>query len=171
MSTTLQKAVADVAEVMKFENWLRFYFVVEEEGAQENEALRIQIPEEQLAYLKKTQEHLYPLAEKYDGELIDYHKSCNDTCAHVAHLYDGTKYPSGMVAEVWDSKDLKVEMYLFGLWMQGHESVLDEEFMEFVQWIEGYESWKGTDEVKDYLSRLTDVGQKGCACKGSQAMH
>ena len=166
MNTTMQKAVADVAEVMKFENWLRFYFVKEEEG----EALRIEIPEERLEYLKKNQEHLHPLADKYNGELIDYEKSCSETCAHIAYLYDGTKYPTGTVGSVWDSKELKIEMYVFGLWMQGHEAVLDEEFMEFTEWVEGYESWKGTDEVTDYLARLTDVGQKGCGCKGSETV-
>lgn len=164
MSTTMQKAVADVAEVMKFENWLRFYFVKEQEG----EAVRIAIPAQQLAHLEKTQPHLHGLAAKYDGTLVDYQRSCTDTCSHIALLYDGTKYPTGTVANVWDSKELKIEMYVFGLWMQGAEDQLDEEFMEFSAWMEGYESWKASDEVRDYLARLTDVGQKGPACNTMQ---
>lgn len=164
MSTTMQKAVADVAEVMKFENWLRFYFAKEGEG----EAVRIEIPEDQLAHLENTQKHLYDLAMKYNGELIDYQRSCTETCAHIAFLYDGTKYPTGMVGNVWDSKELKIEMYVFGMWMQGAEDQLDEEFMEFTEWMDGFEAWKSTDEVQDYLNRLTDVGQKGPSCNTVQ---
>lgn len=155
-------AVADVAEVMKFENWLRFYFVKEAEG----EAVRIEIPEEKLAYIKKEHEPMIELAERYNGALIDYNASCTETCAHIAFLYDGPKYATGTVGHVWDSKELKLEMYLFGLWMQGHEATLDEEFMTFNEWVEGFESWKGTEEVQDYLARLTDVdnGGQGCGC-------
>lgn len=155
MSTQIQNAVADVAEVMQFENWLRFYFVKAEEG----EAVRIEIPEEVIEDLKKNQDHLSGLAINYNGELVDYQKSCTDTCAHVAMLYDGTKYPSGTVTNIWDTKELKLEMYLFGLWMQGHEAQLDEEFLEFTAWQKGFADWKNTDEVQDYLNRLTDVGQ------------
>lgn len=157
MTTQMQQAVADVAEVMKFENWLRFYFVTGEEG----EAVKIEIPDEIVDELEKNQEHLASLAKQYDGSLIDYQQSCTSTCAHVAMLYDGTKYPSGTVTNVWDSKDLKLEMYLFGLWVQGAEEQLDEEFMPFEAWMKGFEEWKGTDEVQDYLARLTDVGQRG----------
>ncbi|WP_028588130.1 hypothetical protein [Desulfocurvus vexinensis] len=156
MSDLMTRAVADVAEVMKFENWLRFYFVKEEEG----EAVRIEIPAEIMEHLKKTQEHLAGLAEQYNGELVDYQKSCTDTCAHVALVYDGNKYPPGTVTSVWDTKALKLEMYLFGLWMQGHEAQLDEEFMDFPAWLSGFEQWKNTAEVQDYLDRLTDVGQR-----------
>ena len=160
MSDNMQRAVADVAEVMKFENWLRFYFATD----QEDEAVRIEVPDEQLAYLEKNHAHLHALALKYHGQLIDYQTSCTQTCAYIAFLYDGTKYPTGMVGNVWDSKELKIEMYVFGLWMQGAEDQLDEEFMEFSEWMAGFESWKGTDEVQDYLNRLTDVDQGGPVC-------
>ncbi|MBU1003875.1 MAG: hypothetical protein KKE73_15295 [Proteobacteria bacterium] len=156
-------AVADVAEVMKFENWLRFYFVKEAV----EEAVRIEIQEEQLEAIRKEHENMFALADRYNGALIDYNKSCAETCAHIAALYDGPKYPTGTIGHVWDSKDLKLEMYLFGLWMQGHEAVLDEEFMTFNEWLEGFNSWKTTDEVQDYLARLTDVdsgADKGCGC-------
>lgn len=156
MTTQMQQAVADVAEVMKFENWLRFYFVTGEEG----EAVKIEVPQEIIDDLEKNHEHLSGLAMQYNGELIDYQRSCTSTCAHVAMLYDGTKYPTGTVTNVWDTKELKLEMYLFGLWMQGAEAQLDEEFMPFIEWMNGFEEWKGTDEVQDYLNRLTDVGQR-----------
>jgi len=156
-TSTLTQAVADVAEVMQFENWLRFYFVKEEEG----DAVRIEIPEEVMADLNDKYPHLHDLAAIYHGELVDYKKSCTTTCAHVAMTYDGSKYPPGVVTSIWDSKDLKLEMYLFGLWMQGHENQLEEEFVEFSVWKEGFDQWKGTDEVQDYLNRLTDVGSQG----------
>ncbi|NJB68083.1 hypothetical protein GGQ74_001756 [Desulfobaculum xiamenense] len=156
MASTLNHAVADVAEVMKFENWLRFYFIEAEEG----EALRIGIPADTLADVEQKFPHLFELAKRYDGSLIDYQRSCTEVCAHVATIYDGTKYPPGLVDKTFDTKELKLEMYLFGLWMQGHESVLDEEYMDFGEWMTAFESWKGSDEVKDYLSRLTDVGSQ-----------
>lgn len=152
-----KEAVVDVSEVMKFENWLRFYFIKGEEG----DALRIEIPEENLEKIKADYPHLSDLAVQYNGNLIDYQKSCNMTCAHVSLTYDGNKYKGQTVADTFDSKELKIEMYLFGMWMQGSEDQLDEEFMEFSEWVEGYESWKNTPEVQDYLARLTDVGQHG----------
>ncbi|GAB6177053.1 hypothetical protein JCM16814_19440 [Desulfobaculum senezii] len=153
MARKIDYAVADVAEVMKFENWLRFYFVEEEQG----EALLIGIPEEILKDIEGRYPHLYELANRYDKSLIDYERSCTEVCSHVASVYDGEKYPPGLVEKSFDSKELKIEMYLFGLWMQGHEDELDKEYMSFGEWMTGYEEWKGTQEVQDYLSRLTDV--------------
>ncbi len=167
MSSIKDKAIADVAEVMKFENWLRFYFV-QEAG---DKTLTVQIPAEQLEDIKRKYPHLSALAEAYDGNTIDYQKSCTQTCAHVAKLYDGVKYPAGLVPGLWDSKELKIEMYVFNLWLQGAETTLDAEFMDFSEWMNGYESWKQHEKVQAYLAQLTDVGDEGgCGCKGATSV-
>ncbi|SKA74873.1 hypothetical protein [Desulfobaculum bizertense] len=153
MASELIHAAADVSNVMKFENWLRFYFCSGEEG----EAVKISIPKETLEDITAKYPDMVNLAEHYDGALIDYQRSCAEVCATVASAYDGTKYPSGLVQKAFDSKELKLEMYIFGLWMHAHEEMLDEETMSFEQWLDHFNAWKNSDEVKDYLTRLTDV--------------
>lgn len=146
-------AVADIAEVFMFEQWLRHYFVVEKDGK-----LFIEIPQDDLKEIYAKHEHLGPLADMFNNAEISYEKCQATVCSFVGARYDGSKYGADVVARTLDSKTFKVEMYVFGVWMKGHEQYLDERRMPFEEWREMYAGWNSMDEVKEYRKKLMAGG-------------
>jgi hypothetical protein len=49
-------------------------------------------------------------------------------------------------------------MYVFGVWLKGHESFLDEATLPFEEWMEMYAGWNSMDEVKEYRRKLEAGG-------------
>ena len=70
---------------------------------------------------------------------------------------------------VFDSRDFKVEMHLFNLWLSGHEKVFDRERLAFAKWREIFAQWKATDQVRDYLAKAAAPGDNASdSCKTVQ---
>lgn len=169
---TFKTAVKDIAEVVIFENWLRFYFVAEEE----DDKLALRVPEETMEEIREKHEHLYPVAEELNDAEIDYQRSQEVVCTFVARQFDGQKYSTGTVPRAFDSKDLKIELHLFGLWQEGHQERLDKERLDFEEFYDFFDKWKNTDEVKNYRKKLFETAahehascsDPGCDCKTLQ---
>jgi hypothetical protein len=154
MSDEDQKALAEVVEAMQFEHWLRFYFLVEEEGG----ALRMDLPQEILDLVRAEHAHLAALAEAMQGKAVDYQTSVAEVCSFLAQSVDGVRHRPGLVATIMDSRGLKLEMHLFTLWLSGHEAAFDEQVMPFAQWRRIFADWRGSKGVRDYLAKIGDAG-------------
>jgi len=157
------QAVADIAQVFMFEQWLRHYFVVEKGGK-----LFIEIPEDDLAEIHAGHDNLGGLADMLNNDEISYEKCQATVCAFVGARFDGSKYAPDVVARTLDSKAFKIEMYVFGVWLKGHESYLDAQKLPFSEWTEMYAGWKSMDQVKEYRRKLeaggTDPDRSPSAC-------
>ena len=149
MTPETKAAVSRIAEVVMFENWLRFYFIVEE-----NDKLFVRLPEKAMEQLKSRYPSFYDLAEILNNTEVDHNASLKAVCLHVAGGFDGRPLPEALVAEVFDHPAFHLDLQLFSNWVQGHEELLDERFMEFSEWQKAFASWKETDEVKDHSKRL-----------------
>ncbi|MBI9110739.1 hypothetical protein [Maridesulfovibrio ferrireducens] len=147
------RAVDDVSEVFMFDNWMRFYFIFEE-----GKKLIVKVPQDVVDQIEKDFPTMHGLVELFNNEEIDQQKSTQNVCAFIGARFDGTKYSDKIVPKVFDSKEFKIETYLFNLWIKGHESYLETEVMGFADWKELYAGWKEQDEVKDYISRLKNAG-------------
>ncbi|MBU1229434.1 MAG: hypothetical protein KKA55_05720 [Proteobacteria bacterium] len=146
-------AMADIAQVFMFEQWLRHNYLVEKDGK-----LFVEIPEADLAEIHGRHEGLGGLADMLNREEISYEK-CQDTvCTFVGARFDGSKYGPEVIARTLDSKAFKIEMYVFGVWLKGHESYLDAERLPFADWLEMYDGWKSLDQVKEYRRKLEAGG-------------
>ena len=156
-------AVADIAQVFMFEQWLRHYFVVEKDGA-----LFIEIPQDDLKEIFEKHENLAGLADMFNHGEITYEKCQTMVCAFVGARFDGSKYGPDVVARTLDSKAFKIEMYVFGVWIKGHESYLDAQKLPFAEWREMYAGWSALDQVKEYRRKLeaggADPNQPASAC-------
>lgn len=144
-----KKAKQALCEVLMFEHWIRFYFVKEKESK-----LSIDIPDEAMAYIRESHGHLTELAEKLNHAEIDYQSSRKTVCNFVGEKLDGAQFGADIVPKVLDDGDFKIEMYLFGLWLKGHETYLDEQTRPFCEWTEMFEGWRGMDEVQAYRTKL-----------------
>jgi len=148
------RAVEDISEVFMFDHWMRFYFIFEE-----GKKLMVKVPEEVCSQIDKAYPGLKGLLDLMNNDEIDQQKSMNTVCSFIGSRFDGTKYSDKIVPKVFDSKDFKMEMYLFNLWIKGHESYLESEVMTFDDWKELYAGWREQDEVKNYVERLGNAGK------------
>ena len=165
MSDDFKSVLNEVAEAMQFESWLRFYFLTQGE----DETLVMDIPADVQEAIQRDYALFWPLAEALQGKAIDYQTSMNEVCTFAARFLDGTRHRAGLVDKVFDSRDFKLEMYLFGLFLTGHEAVFDRDRLDFAKWREIFAAWKASDEVRDYLARATAPGDDGeASCQAVQ---
>jgi hypothetical protein len=146
-------AVADIAEVFMFEQWLRHYYAVDKDGK-----VMLDVPQDDVKAIYENEEHLAPLLDMLNNQEISYEKCQTTVCAFVGARYDGSKYGPEVIAKAMDSKAFKVELYVFGVWLKGHESYLDERKMPFAEWREMYAGWNSLDQVKEYRRKLLAGG-------------
>ncbi len=165
MNDTFAGVLADVAEAMQFESWLRFYFIKEAEDG----SLTLDIPAEVAEALQRDHAGLWPLAEALTGKALDQQTCLNEVCIFAARYLDGVRHRAGLVDKVFDSRDFKVEMHLFHLFLSGHEAAFDRERLDFAKWREIFVAWKASDQVREYLAKAAAPGENApTACKTVQ---
>jgi hypothetical protein len=165
MSKEMKKALREIAEVLAFEHWLRFYFVVERD-----EKLFIEIPEERLAYIQENMPGYTGLVNMLNHREISYQSSCDTVCSFLASAFDGTRYKPGTVSQILDSRELKLELHLFSLWLKGFEGKLEQEEYDFEAWQLMFREWLDSDEVKRFAGGLSTLPGLECA-PGPDTMH
>ena len=89
MASEFDQAVERIAQVVMFENWLRFYFIGEEEGGK----LLIRLPEKAMEQLTARYGAFYGLAERLNNREVDHQTSINEVCLFVASEIDGCGPP------------------------------------------------------------------------------
>lgn len=152
-SVSVKTAVKDALEIFQFDQWIRFYFVVEK-----NEELWIEIPDEVIAELKEKKPTFHGFADMVNNAVTDYKRSQDNVCSFVAARLDGQKYEATVLPQVFDDATFKVGMYMFNVWLKMHETHLDEEYMDFDGWMEMFSGWNSMDEVQEYRAKLMASG-------------
>lgn len=163
MQHEFASALSRVTEVVMFENWLRFYFITEED-----EKLFLRVPETALAKLRDEYPHLAGLAERLNATEIDHQSSLNAVCLFVASEIDGVVLPATLIESVFNSSLFHLELQMFNSWVQAHEEQLDAAFMEFSLWQRLYREWKSSDAVQE---RLKTAGLLHAGDQSSQSTH
>lgn len=150
MTSDLQQAASRISEVVMFENWLRFYFIVEED-----EKLMLRLPEKAMEQIRNRYASFHDLALHLNGREIDPQTSMKEVCLFVSGDFNGRPLPEYILTRVFDSPAFQSELQLFSYWVQVHEEQLDAAFLEFSEWRDLYAKWKGSDAVKSYANGLT----------------
>lgn len=150
-NSAFDKAIDEITDVFKFDFWMRFYFIFEE-----NNKLYLKVPDEVHKKVEENNPEFLGLVDLLNKEEIDQKKSTETVCAFIGARYDGTKFNTKIVPKVFDSKEFKLKMYLFNLWIKGHESYLESEVLSFQEWQELYKGWVGQEEVQKYIAKLKD---------------
>jgi len=145
MTPETKAAVGRVADVIMFENWLRFYFISEE-----GDTLFIRLPEKAMEQIRQHCRAYYDLVAMLNNEEVDHQRSLKAVSTFISGGFDGVTLPDVILAGVFDSPEFQLELQLFAYWLQNHEEKLDERFMEFSEWQAAFALWKDTDEAKQY---------------------
>ena len=149
MIDDLQAALREVAEIFQFEHWIRFYFATQRDGR-----TFIDMPPQAVAKARQEHPQLAGLIDALNNSEIDYASSVRQVGEYVHSKLDGPKYGPNVVPAILDSKDFKVDMHLFSLWVRGHEAALDEEVLDFSEWASRFSAWKAAQEVVRYAQSL-----------------
>lgn len=148
-SMNIKKAAEETSRVLMFDHWMRHYYVVEREGK-----MYISIPEDVMESIKQNEPEYFALAELVNEDELTYENSQATVLSYISARFDGKRYEATIMAKMFDSKEFKLEMYVFNLWMKGHEEYLNSNQLEFADWIEMITEWKKMDQVKTYLEKL-----------------
>lgn len=132
-----QKAVDEILRVIIFENWLRFYFIVEGKDGE----IKLELPEKTLAKIAGLYPGYLPLAESLNGKTLDFETSRQAILMHVLDHLDGQKLPRGLADTVLSSSTFQTKLQLFNAWVQMHEDQLDQGFLDFGMWLGLFEDW------------------------------
>lgn len=149
MITGVASAINDIAEVVMFENWLRFYFI-----AEEDDKLVLRLPEKAMEQIKRRYAKFYDLADYLNNLEIDHSTSLKAVCMFVSGGSKDARLADDEIAKIFDNPAFHLELQIFSSWVQAHEEQLDRRFMEFSEWQKEYAAWKESEEVQDYISKL-----------------
>ncbi|WP_243438643.1 hypothetical protein [Fundidesulfovibrio soli] len=151
MSNACNNVICDLSRVFSFEHWARFYYTVERDGK-----TFLEVPAEVVEECRKKHPDLAPLLDETNNQELTYESSCQNVGAFVCRLYDGERYGPGVVTKTIDSKDFRIELHMFGLWLKGHENYLDEHNVDFDTWLEMFTEWNKLEQVAAYRTRLME---------------
>ena len=152
-----QQAVKDVLSGVMFENWLRFYFISEVEGekdAEGNPKLAIVIPEKGMEKIKELYPRMLSMAEYVNGKEASFATSQSAVCTWIACEVDGKSVQQGTSQALVNSKAFQTASTLFNIWVQAYEQQLDQQFLDFGQWVKLFETWRASDQGKDMEMKI-----------------
>lgn len=160
-----KKGVSRILEVVMFENWLRFYFIVENENAIGSEdassnaetPLRIEIPEKSMEKIKELYPDLWPIANNMNNKSVDFESSRSAVLTHVLDNVDGKQLARGMAQTVFSSSTFQTDVQLFHAWVQIHEDQLDHGFLDFGSWRRLFQEWKDCPAAKKLVANGADA--------------
>lgn len=152
------KAVDHLLEIAMFENWLRFYFIHEEDGQGSPPVLAIRLPAKSLARIRDLYPALAPMAESLDGKPIDFETSRNAVLKHILMEVDGKGMPRDTASSILQSQAFQIKLQMFHLWEQMHEDQLDARFMDFGMWRDLFAQWLLTPGARKLATQLGSAG-------------
>jgi len=144
-----KEALKDLTDVCKFEHWLRFYFVREDD-----DDLKLDIPDSTLETIKQNYGDLAGLAEKLNHITITPEISQQTMIQHISETLDNQKHSSAIVPSVLNSKSFEKEMTAFHIWVNAHEDQLEKEVYGFRDWMQMFEAWKRTEKGQEMMQQL-----------------
>ncbi len=149
-----KKILNDLTRVLKFELWLRFYFLKEEDGV-----FKLELSPEQMAKMRNEYGEVAELAEKMNSKELTPEVSQQLVVEFISEKYDGAKYDMEKVPNVMDSALFRAEVEAFNMWASLHEQQLDDNFLPFEKCLEAFEEWKKTEQAQSLITSLS-MGQQ-----------
>lgn len=149
------KAVNRMMDAIIFENWIRFYFIAEEDvQGQEEPRLALIIPEKAMEQIKQRYGTLAGIAENLNGREASLQNSRDAVVNFIRDELEGKLVPAGTVASYFDSRAFQTSQNLFYAWVQAAEEMLDKQFLDFDQWRDLFATYKDSQSGQKVLSQM-----------------
>ncbi len=138
------EAIQSLSRVFKFELWLRFYFIQDNEGK-----LSLDLDDQMLERLEKEYGHLSRLAGSLNHKEINPELCRKAIADHIMDEFDGKVYEIGLVPRILDNRIFKTEIQLYNTWVSLHEDQLDKKVLDFEKWLEIFDEWKKSESARE----------------------
>lgn len=129
-----------------FEQWLRFYFIVEDGGK-----LYLRMPEAELEQARNLHPELVPVAEALNNREIDHQAAMEALCEGMMngpYALDGAQW-----AEILAGQHFRLMLELLSFWVQSGTDKADEP-LPFHDWKNRFDSWRENPNIKSYSARV-----------------
>ena len=158
-----KQAIQSMLDAIIFENWIRFYFLMEEEEQAGKEArIYIGIPDQAMSRIRENYGALIHMAEQLNGKEATLETSRNAVCDFIRREYEGNIIPQGSVTAYFDTHSFQIELQLFNIWVQGSETFLEQQFMDFNQWRASFRNWCNSEHGQQIRTQLeADIKKLG----------
>ena len=158
-----KQAIQSMLEAIIFENWIRFYFLLEEEEQPGKEArIYIGIPDQAMTRIRENYGPLIRMAEQLNGREATLDVSRNAVCDFIRSEYEGNIIPQGSLAAYFDTHSFQIDLQLFNIWVQGSETFLEQQFMDFDQWRTSFRNWCNSEHGQQIRTQLeADIRKQG----------
>ncbi len=133
MKNPLSPELTALRDIFMFEQWLRFYFIVEEE-----ERLTVRVPEAVAGRIRTDYPDLADMMDDMSGRELNAEESLEIVFAAAEEALG----PDASPRELFGNPALDRELALFQEWVAGHEKALDERLFSFKSWRARFEEWK-----------------------------
>lgn len=147
-------AVAAMLNSVMFENWLRFYFLREDEVSEGKYVLSIAIPEKALDRIRERFFEFYPMAEELNGRELSLDVSRSAVCNFIRDTYEGELIPQGSLSAYFDTYAFQIGLQLFNIWVQAYEQSLEQNFLDFADWQNAFAQWCATEQATEIREEL-----------------
>ncbi len=134
MKNPLSPELTTLRDIFMFEQWLRFYFIVEEE-----EKLSVRVPEAVAARIREDYPDQADLMDDMAGRELNAEESLDIVFAAAEEALGPEAPPP---RELFGNPALDRELGLFHSWVVEHEKALDEKLFSFKSWRARFEEWK-----------------------------
>ncbi len=136
----MQKTIKEISKILRFEFWLRFYFVQETDDG----TLQLVLDKDELQKLQKYRPW-DELAEGLYGKALDPQVCQINISTFLNRHFDEQNAKNSVVAHALDNKELQKEQHLFTVWAKLHEKALEEKIWDFDHWENSFTLWQKSD--------------------------
>ncbi|MDO5536113.1 MAG: hypothetical protein Q4F72_01080 [Desulfovibrionaceae bacterium] len=162
------KAVNRMMDAIIFENWIRFYFLGEEEveGAEEP-LLMVAIPEKAMEQIQQRYGSLHDMALALNGREASLDSSRSAIVNFIRQELEGTLIPVGTVASYFDTRAFQNNLNLFNAWIQAAEEMLDRQFLDFDQWRDLFAEYRDSDAGQKLMAQMDEDARDASGSAGA----
>lgn len=150
-SSVSHENLRHAVELVFFEQWLRFYFIAEEDGK-----LYIRMPDDELQKARELYPDLTTVAEALNNREIDHQAAMEALCEGMMngpYALTGEQW-----AEILAGRDFRLTLELLSFWVQAEEKGLDEQTLAFHDWKHRFDAWCDSPNIREYVDRVRGEG-------------
>lgn len=142
-------------DLVLFEQWLRFYFIAEEQGK-----LFIRMPDYELEKARTIHPELAPVADALNNREVNHEsalEALRDSMLGGPFALSGEQW-----AEILVGKDFRLTLDLLAVWVQEAKNSLDDDPalfpLSFAVWKKLFADWRESPDIKEYSARAGGGG-------------
>ena len=161
-----KQIVQDLTAVVKFEQWMRFYFI-----KKDGDTLIVAPDAAHMEKIQALYGNYYELAKNMCENKMTPEISQRLVIDFIRERFEGDKYRTTQIHNTLESKEFSMEIYLFNTWLELHEKQLIEMIIGYDEWVGLYETWKNSEQGQKVLISMGVSADSSSRENSSETIH